>query len=77
MNNPEKWETYDKEAVVVEYVRQRRQRLIDSIGEFLSDDEATVEEMVEVIRDEILDWQMYYNKGASKCEAALEAMREL
>jgi hypothetical protein len=73
----DKWEVYDKDALVVEYARQRRQRLQDAIGEFLNDEEATVKEMVDIIKTEITEWLEYYQKGSAKCVSALEALKGL
>ena len=77
MTDETKWEVFDKEALVVEYARQRRQRLRDAIGEYLSDDEATVEEMVEVIKTEIIEWLFHYQKGYDKCRESLQKLHQI
>ena len=77
MTDETKWEVFDKGAPVVEYARQRRQRLQDSIGEFLSDEEATVEEMVEIIKSEIGYWMEYYRAGYDKCQSSLQGLQKI
>ena len=77
MTNETKWEVFDKEALVIEYAQQRRLRLQDAIGEFLSDDEATVEEMVEIIKTELAEWTEYYRKGYDKCQESLQKLQQI
>ena len=77
MTDETKWEVFDNEALVVEYARQRRQRLQNAIGEYLSDDEATVEEMVEVIKTEITEWLEHYQKGYDKCQESLQKLQRI
>ena len=77
MTDQTKWEVFDKDALVVEYARLRRQRLRDAIGEFISDDDASVEEMVEVIKTEITEWLEHYQKGYDKCQESLQKLQQI
>ena len=77
MTDETKWEVFDKDALVVEYAKQRRGRLQNAIGEYLSDDEATVEEMVEIIKTEITEWMEHYQQGYDKCQESLQKLQRI
>jgi len=59
------------------YSKQRRDRLADVVGDYLSDENVSVDEFVRDLKSELQEWVDYHERQRDRASGVLEALKSV